>query len=60
LTIERDDGEIITVEEGEHVSRHVKYQHAFSALKLLERQFFFYICAQRQAIFTIVFYVHGL
>lgn len=58
LTFERDDGEVVAVEEREHVARDVEHQHALSVFEFLERELFLHIIAQRQAVLAIVFDIH--
>ena len=46
LTLERDDVEVITIEEGEHMSADIEDEHAFAVLELDKRQLLFHIFAQ--------------
>ncbi len=45
LAFQRDDREIIAIEERKHVALNVKHQHPLSILEFPERQFLFNICA---------------
>ena len=58
LTFERDDREVVAVEERKHVATDIEDKHSLSVFEFLEREFLFHIIAQRQAILAIIFYVH--
>lgn len=60
LAFQRNDAEVVAVEESKHVAVNVEHQYAAGIVEGREGQFLLHVSAQRQAVVTIVFDIHLL